>query len=240
MREIRDQFFINKKIKGEIVLIPDEESLEFLIEHLKYMIQEQPDRKVEKISDLTDVLSDFMSTFLVVVDSLISTSQRRFRAIDEKLGEFEDLLLSSSVKGISELSELSQATEKRPLTEMEIKEQEILSKVTKTPGIPSKEVVTPPPPPPTPSVLDPTVTPTMEAVPSAQPNEVSKEIPMEISEDMEVEDLAAFAFQERKKVTAPTPRPTSTRLGAVSLKMELMQELKKKFGADKKEQNEPQ
>ncbi|MHA2243666.1 MAG: hypothetical protein ACXADY_01725 [Candidatus Hodarchaeales archaeon] len=55
-------------------MIPDEESLGFLVEHLKFMIQEQPDIKLEKISDLTDILSDFMSTFLVVVDALISSS----------------------------------------------------------------------------------------------------------------------------------------------------------------------
>jgi len=69
-------------------LIPDEISLEFPLEHLKSMIQEQPDKKIEKISDLTEILSDFMSTFLVVVDVLLSTSQRRFKAVDEKMKEF--------------------------------------------------------------------------------------------------------------------------------------------------------
>ena len=73
-------------------MIPDENSLEFLLEHQKFMIQEQPDKKIEKISDLTEILSDFMSTFLVVVDALLSTSQRRFRAVDEKLiGVLNDL-----------------------------------------------------------------------------------------------------------------------------------------------------
>ena len=82
-------------------MIPDDSSLEFLVEHLKFMIQEQPDKKIEKISDLTEILSDFMSTFLVVVDALISSSQRRFRDIDNKLKDFEDLLLGASIKGIS-------------------------------------------------------------------------------------------------------------------------------------------
>ena len=96
----------------------------------------------------------------------------------------------------------------------------------------------PPPPPTTPSVSTPDSTPTTEAAPTSEAIEVPEEIPMEMSEDMEVEDLAAFAFQQRKKT--PPPRPTSTRLGGVSLKMELMQELKKKFGAEKKEQTESQ
>jgi hypothetical protein len=55
-----------------------------------------------------------MSTFLVVVDALISSSQRRFRDIDDKLKDFEDLLLSASIKGISELSEYSHVPVKQP------------------------------------------------------------------------------------------------------------------------------
>ena len=61
---------------------------------------------------------------------------------------------------------------------------------------------------------------------------------IEISDDMEVEDLAAFAFQKREKVSTPTPRQGSPDLGTVSLKMELMQELKKKFGSKNQGQNE--
>ncbi|MHA2225610.1 MAG: hypothetical protein ACXAC8_10430 [Candidatus Hodarchaeales archaeon] len=73
-------------------MISDEESLGFPIEHLKFMIQEQPDRKIEKISDLTGIVSDYMSTFLVVVDTLISSNQKRFQLIDEKLGDYSSWL----------------------------------------------------------------------------------------------------------------------------------------------------
>ena len=124
-------------------MIPDEESLEFLLEHLKLMIQEQPDKKIEKISDLTEILSDFMSTFLVVVDTLISSSQRRFGAIDQKLNEFEDLLLGASIKGLSELSKLSQVMEKKPIKETEQLVQEALVKTTTSPPKPSIDVVSP-------------------------------------------------------------------------------------------------
>jgi hypothetical protein len=209
-------------------LIPDDESLEFLIEHLKYLIQEQPDRKIEKISDLTEILSDFMSTFLVVVDALISSSQRRFGEIENKLNEFEDLLLSASIKGLSGLSELSQATEKR-LTEG-IDQSLQKTEFQPIPPRPTTEVVPPPPPPPKVS--------TEEHFPVASIQQ-PKEKPIEtISEDMEVEDLAALAFNQREKEAPPTPRPSPARLGAVSLKMELMQELKKKFGSEKLKQNE--
>ena len=62
--------------------------------------------------------------------------------------------------------------------------------------------------------------------------QLPEEKPIEpISEDMEVEDLAALAFRKREKIHSPQPPPA--RLGAVSLKMELMQELKKKFGSEK-------
>ncbi len=221
-------------------MIPDEESLEFLLEHLKLMIQEQPDKKIEKISDLTEILSDFMSTFLVVVDTLISSSQRRFGAIDQKLNEFEDLLLGASIKGLSELSKLSQVTEKRPIKETEQLVQEAL-KTTKSPPKPSSDVVSSPSPHPQPST-----TLTKEQIPAAESTgislpestEIPNEKPIEISEDMEVEDLAAYAFQQREKVRTPPPRPASSRLGGVSLKMELMQELKKKFGSKKVTQNE--
>jgi hypothetical protein len=212
--EIHGQSFENSEFWSIIVLIPDEESLEFLIEHLKFMIQEQPDRKIEKISDLTEILSDFMSTFLVVVDALISSSQRRFGAIEHKLNEFEDLLLSASVKGLSGLSEV---------TEKPIKE--IIQPVQPIPR-PTSGKVTPPPPPPK--------IPTEEPTPviSTPPPE---EKPVEtISKDMEVEDLASLAFKQRE--TTPSPRPPPARLGAVSLKMELMQELKKKFGSEKSKQ----
>jgi len=180
------------------------------------MIQEQPDRKIEKISDLTEILSDFMSTFLVVVDALISSSQRRFGAIEHKLNEFEDLLLSASIKGLSGLSEV---TEKEPI-------REASQPVHKPRPIPSREGVHPPPPPPK--------VPTEEPIPITQSTEPPGEKTTEaISEDMEVEDLAAFAFKQREKVTVPSPQPSPARLGAVSLKMELMQELKKKFGSEK-------
>jgi uncharacterized membrane protein len=198
-------------------LIPDEESLEFLIEHLKYMIQEQPDRKIEKISDLTEILSDFMSTFLVVVDALISSSQRRFGAIEHKLNEFEDLLLNASVKGLSGLSEVAE----KPIKEIVQPVQQPIQRQT-------SESVPPPPPPPK--------IPTEEftTVMSAQ---LPKEKPVEtISEDMEVEDLAALAFKKREKEQTPSSQSPPARLGAVSLKMELMQELKKKFGSEKLKQ----
>ncbi len=207
-------------------MIPDDESLEFLIEHLKYLIQEQPDRKIEKISDLTEILSDFMSTFLVVVDALISSSQRRFGAIENKLNEFEDLLLSASIKGLSGLSELSQATEER-LTE-EIDQPLQKTEFQPTPPRPTTEVVPPPPP---------KVT-TEEHIPVVSVQQPKEKPIVTISEDMEVEDLAALAFKQREKEATPTPRPSPARLGAVSLKMELMQELKKKFGSDKLKQNE--
>jgi hypothetical protein len=198
-------------------LIPDDESLEFLIEHLKYMIQEQPDRKIEKISDLTEILSDFMSTFLVVVDALISSSQRRFGAIEHKLNEFEDLLLGASVKGLSGLSEVAE----KPI-------KEVVQPVQQPIPRPTSESVTPPPPPPKINTEEPT------SVMSTQPPE---EKPIEtVSEDMEVEDLAALAFKQREREVAPSPQPPPARLGAVSLKMELMQELKKKFGSEKSKQ----
>lgn len=198
-------------------MIPDDESLEFLIEHLKYLIQEQPDRKIEKISDLTEILSDFMSTFLVVVDALISSSQRRFGAIENKLNEFEDLLLSASIKGLSGLSELSPEKIDLPAHKTDFQ---------LTPPRPASEVVPPPPPPPK--------IPTEEQIPPAQSVQPPEEKPIEtISDDMEVEDLAALAFRQREKEATPSPRPSPARLGAVSLKMELMQELKKKFGSEK-------
>ena len=196
-------------------MIPDEESLEFLIEHLKYMIQEQPDRKIEKISDLTEILSDFMSTFLVVVDALISSSQRRFGAIEHKLNEFEDLLLSASIKGLSGLAEV---TEKGPI-------KEVPQPVPQSIPRPSTEGVPPPPPPPK--------VPTEESTPKIQPAEPEEKSMETISEDMEVEDLAALAFKQREKEATPSPQPSPVRLGTVSLKMELMQELKKKFGSER-------
>ncbi|MFX1517087.1 MAG: hypothetical protein ACFFC6_12365 [Promethearchaeota archaeon] len=199
-------------------MIPDDESLEFLIEHLKYMIQEQPDRRIEKISDLTDILSDFMSTFLVVVDALISSSQRRFGAIEQKLNEFEDLLLSASIKGLSGLTDLTE----KPLA------REITQPVQQPIPRPSIEAVPPPPPPP------PSKVPTEEEISIIEPIQAPEEKPSEtISEDMEVEDLAALAFKQREKETVPSYQPSPTRFGAVSLKMELMQELKKKFGSEK-------
>ena len=180
------------------------------------MIQEQPDRKIEKISDLTEILSDFMSTFLVVVDALISSSQRRFGAIEHKLNEFEDLLLNASIKGLSGLSEV---TEKGTI-------REDSQPVHKPRSRPSSEGVPPPPPPPK--------VPTEEFGLTILSTEPPEEKPIEtISEDMEVEDLAAIAFKQREKKTVPSPQPSPARLGAVSLKMELMQELKKKFGSEK-------
>lgn len=208
-------------------MIPDEESLEFLVEHLKFMIQEQPDKKIEKVSDLTDVLSDFMSTFLVVVDALISSSQKRFAAIDKKLSEFEDLLLKASIKGLSELSELSHATEKKHVKEIVQPTSKIVPETIRSPPIPSSGIAAPPPPPPAPKERE---------IPTSESTEAQQEKMIEISDDMEVEDLAAFAFQKREKV--PTPSPVSPGLGTVSLKMELMQELKKKFGSEKQGQNE--
>ena len=197
-------------------MIPDDESLEFLIEHLKYMIQEQPDRKIEKISDLTEILSDFMSTFLVVVDALISSSQRRFGAIEHKLNEFEDLLLNASVKGLSGLAEVAE----KPIKEVVTPVQQPIQR-------PTGEGVTPPPPPPPPKIPTEQPTPTVTT-------QIPEEKPIEtISEDMEVEDLAALAFKQREKKATPSPQPPPARLGAVSLKMELMQELKKKFGSEK-------
>ena len=182
------------------------------------MIQEQPDRRIEKISDLTEILSDFMSTFLVVVDALISSSQRRFGAIEQKLNEFEDLLLSASIKGLSGLSDLTE----KPLT------KEITKPVQQPIPRPSSEAVPPPPPPP------PSKVPTEEEISIIEPIQAPEEKPSEtISEDMEVEDLAALAFKQREKETVPSPQPSPARLGAVSLKMELMQELKKKFGSEK-------
>ncbi|UCG03060.1 MAG: hypothetical protein JSW11_03540 [Candidatus Heimdallarchaeota archaeon] len=199
-------------------MIPDEESLEFLIEHLKYMIQEQPDRKIEKISDLTEILSDFMSTFLVVVDALISSSQRRFGVIEHKLNDFEDLLLNASIKGLSGLSELSHTTEKKPSKEPH-RVQQPIPRPTST-GVP------PPPPP--------TKVPTEGQIPITESTHPPEEKPIEtISDDMEVEDLAALAFKQREKETAPSTRTSPAPLGAVSLKTELMQELKKKFGSEK-------
>ena len=180
------------------------------------MIQEQPDRKIEKISDLTEILSDFMSTFLVVVDALISSSQRRFGTIEHKLNEFEDLLLGASIKGLSKLAEV---------TEKELIREGIQPLQQPIPR-PSTESVPPPPPPPK--------VPTEESIPTIQSTE-EKSIET-FSEDMEVEDLAAFAFKQREKETVPSPQPSPTRLGAVSLKMELMQELKKKFGSEKLKQ----
>ena len=205
-----------------MILIHDDESLEFLIEHLKFMIHEQPDKKIEKISDLTDILSDFMSTFLVVVDALISSSQRRFGAIDQKLDEFEDFLLNASIKGLSDLADLSQATEKKRIEKKEQPIQETKPRAAKIPPKPSNDVVSPP-------------TPTRRQIPTSESIDTPREIPVEMSEDMEVEDLAAFAFQQREKSPTPSTRPKPPRLGAVSLKMELMQELKKKFGTEKQQ-----
>lgn len=210
-------------------MIPDEESLEFLVEHLKFMIQEQPDKKIEKVSDLTDVLSDFMSTFLVVVDALISSSQKRFAVIDKKLSEFEDLLLKASIKGLYELSELSHATNKKHVEEVVQPTPNVVPNTIKSPPIPSSGVVAPPPPPPV---------PIKRVIPTSGSTEVQQEKTIEISDDMEVEDLAAFAFQKREKAPTPTPSPGSSGLGTVSLKMELMQELKKKFGSKTQGQNE--
>ncbi|MFX0204551.1 MAG: hypothetical protein ACFFDT_01085 [Candidatus Hodarchaeota archaeon] len=198
-------------------MIPDDESLEFLIEHLKYMIQEQPDRKIEKISDLTEILSDFMSTFLVVVDALISSSQRGFGVIEHKLNEFEDLLLNASVKGLSGLSEVVE----KPI-------KEVIQPVQQPIPRPTNKSITLPPPPP--KALTEKITPVMSP-------QLPEEKPIgTISEDMEVEDLVALAFKQREEEATPSPQPPPARLGAVSLKMELMQELKKKFGSEKLKQ----
>lgn len=200
-------------------LIPDENSLEFLIEHLKLMIQEQPDKRIEKISDLTDILSDFMSTFLVVVDALISSSQRRFKAMDEKLDDFEDLLLSSSVKGLSQLAEkphVPQTVEKITSEVQKAAPAPFDKAISSTPS--SAQTV---PPPPSQEAENEVVVPESPVIP--------EEKTIEITDDLEVDQLANLAFQQRKQ-TPSSPRPTPVR-PTVSLKMELMQELKKMFGA---------
>ncbi|UCE13608.1 MAG: hypothetical protein JSV04_00170 [Candidatus Heimdallarchaeota archaeon] len=210
-------------------MIPADDSLEFLIEHLKHMIQEQPDKKIEKISDLTEILSDFMATFLVVVDALISSSQRRFKSMDEKLEDFENLLLTSSVKGLSQLSEKPEVPETEMVEEIPSEVQKSIPTPSDISPIPSPvQVVTPPPPPPPPSHE--TVTENGVVVP--EPPVITKEM----TDNLEVEQLADLAFQQRKK-TPPSPRPTPVR-PTVSLKMELMQELKKKFGTKKPDPNE--
>lgn len=211
-------------------MIPDESSLEFLIEHLKFMIQEQSDKKIEKISDLTEILSDFMSTFLVVVDALISSSQRRFRVIDDKLKEFEDLLLSASVKGLTELSEFSHATEKNPIKFKKPQPETVIPK-----KIQPNEVITenissssqsPAPPP----------IPTEEIKSDVPSNEGTVAVP----ENLEVETLAALAFQERKTSPVQSQKPAPNPLGSMSLKVELLTELKKKFGAQTKDTTDMQ
>lgn len=207
-------------------MIPDESSLEFLVEHLKFMIQEQPDKKIEKISDLTEILTDFMSTFLVVVDALISSSQRRFRDIDNKLIEFENLLLGASIKGISGLSDYSQVPVQQPPPVNTATHQPPVIKENPIAKVELKEFSSvPPSPPPHPSQSS-----------SNQQLEDAKNKVLNLEEtgDLEVEDLAALAFQERK-TPSPRPQQPSTRpLGSLSLKMELMQELKKKFGVQSK------
>ncbi|MFX1282188.1 MAG: hypothetical protein ACFFB5_00975 [Promethearchaeota archaeon] len=224
-------------------MIPEDESLEFVIEHLKDMIQEQADKKIEKVSDLTDILSNFMATFLIVVDALISSSQSRFGAIDEKLAEFEDLLQGTSIKGLSEPSEIS---EKRPIEEKKQPIEESVVKSSKTPPIPSSDVVISPPPPPPPSPF-PSITVAEEQKPVVETteimeDEITEDEAIETSEDMEemeVEDLAAFAFQRReKKEKVPPSRQVDSGLSAGSLKLELMKELKKKFSSEKDTQNE--
>ncbi|MFW9902875.1 MAG: hypothetical protein ACFFFH_00965 [Candidatus Thorarchaeota archaeon] len=132
-----------------------------------------------------------MSTFLVIVDALISSSQKRFSAIEHKLNEFKDLLLGASVKG---LLGLFVATKKGPIKEVIQPVQQSISRLT-------SETVTSPPPHP--------------------PEEKSFET---ISEDMEVEDLAALAFKQREREATPPSRPPPARFGAVSLKMELFRD----------------
>ncbi|MHA2073558.1 MAG: hypothetical protein ACW97X_02990 [Candidatus Hodarchaeales archaeon] len=166
-----------------------------------------------------------MSTFLVVVDALISSSQRRFRDIDDKLKEFEDLLLSASIKGISELSEYSHVPVKQPTQVKATTQQLPVTNEVPTATVELKEYssVPPSPPPSQPSI-------------DQQPEEsLSRNIILEETGDLEVEDLAAMAFQKRKKTPTHPQRPASRPLGSVSLKMELMQELKKKFGTQTKD-----
>ncbi|MHA2243665.1 MAG: hypothetical protein ACXADY_01720 [Candidatus Hodarchaeales archaeon] len=126
---------------------------------------------------------------------------------------------------MSGLSQLSKVTEKRPIKETEQLVQEALIKPTKSPPKPSGDVISPPPPPPSSATSL-----TKEKIPAAESTGISlpestkipNEKPIEISEDMEVEDLAAYAFQQRVKVGKTSPRPAASRFGAVSLKMELM------------------
>lgn len=206
-------------------MIPDESSLEFLIEHLKFMIQEQPDKKIEKISDLTEILSDFMSTFLIVIDSLLSSSQRRFRDIDNKLKEFEDLLLGVSIKGISGLSDYSQVPIHQPPLMKTAELQPPVIEENPTVKVELKEYSSVPPPPP-PSQTSSNQQPVDAKTEEINLNEVG---------DLKVEDLAALAFRERKIPSSKSKRPVSRPLGSLSLKMELMQELKKKFGVQTKD-----
>ncbi len=191
------------------------------------MIQEQPDKKIEKISDLTEILSDFMSTFLVVVDTLVSSSQRRFRDIDDKLKDFEDLLLGTSIKGISGLSDYSQTPVQQPPLVNTATQPSPVVKETPIAKVELKKFSSvPPPPPPHPS----------QSSSNQQSEDVkTKVLNLEETGDLEVEDLAALAFQERKTPSTQIQRPAPRPLGSISLKMELMQELKKKFSVKSKD-----
>ena len=85
-----------------------------------------------------------------------------------------------------------------------------------------KEFSSVPPPPPT--------HPSQSSSNQQSEDAKTKDLNLEETGDLEVEDLAALAFQERKTPSTQLKRPAPRPLGSISLKMELMQELKKKFG----------
>jgi hypothetical protein len=166
-----------------------------------------------------------MSTFLVVIDALISSSQRRFKTIDDKLKEFEDLLLSASVKGLTDLTEFSHATEIQPIKTKQYQSETLISKGKKSVKVVSEDMSSNSPP-----LISP-VPSTKKIIPEISSNDGT----IEITEELEVEDLAALAFRKRESSTVQTPKPKPRPLGSMSLKMDLMTELKKKFGAQTKD-----
>jgi len=91
-------------INNDSIDLDSEESLEFLLDYLKEMIKAQEDKEITKVGDIAQILSDFMNTFLIVIDTLLKIMQTKFGDSDNKLAEFEDLLLKSSIQALNGLT----------------------------------------------------------------------------------------------------------------------------------------
>lgn len=190
-----------------IMDMDSEESLEFLLDYLKEIIMAQEDKEITKVGDIAQILSDFMNTFLIVIDTLMKIIQTKFGDSDQKLVEFENLLLKSSVQALSGLT-----------GKLDTVKQTSKPKTTKYKPIPQVFSEHPPPP------------PTPQEVETFDVDSLSDDMGLEdiasaaFTHKSRVEQIEKQQQQHQQQKV-----PTS----GASFRMTLMDELKKKLNAQK-------